>query len=276
MDKRSRQQPASHAAGKGLIHPTGVQIKANRRVAICVPVSQQVPFEFAYDLAQMVGYTAARLNQNKIESCAVIVDEGTLIAPQRNRLLDLAVGGGFTHALFIDSDMRFPKNGLEYLAGLGLDVVGANYSRRVQPLHFSAYKTVDPENKAHELLVTTVDDEHLEEVDGMGCGFMMIDLNIVKRIPRPWFHIPYNEERDDFQAEDITFCLAAKKAGFQVFVDHGLSQMVRHMGTMEYTTIHALDAIEHMRRAEEGTNDATGGDHDGDGTEDRTLQLVKS
>lgn len=276
MGKRPRQQNVPHAAGKGLVDPSGVEVPTGKHVIICVPTNQQVPFEFANDLALMLGKTAARQPMNGIGRCGLLMYEGTLIAPQRNHLLDLALRGKFTHALFIDSDMRFPPNGLEYLASLDLDIVGANYSRRVQPLHFTAYKRIDRENKNHELLHTTVDDVHKEEVEGMGCGFMMIDLSILKDIPRPWFSIPYFPEDDDFQAEDVTFCLKARAAGYKVWVDHSLSQVVRHCGKMEYTTIHALDAIEHQRRAEEGMNGDTSGDNDGDGTQDGANQLAGS
>ena len=64
---------------------------------------------------------------------------------------------------------------------------------------------------------------------------MLIKLEILKKIPKPWFLVTYDIEEDEFTGEDWFFCGVLEKAGIEIFIDHDLSKHVGHMGTLEYT-----------------------------------------
>ena len=59
-------------------------------------------------------------------------------------------------------------------------------------------------------------------VDYAGMGWMLIKKGVFEKIPYPWFAGRYMQLSDticDLTSEDVSFCLAAKDAGFKVWVD---------------------------------------------------------
>ena len=59
---------------------------------------------------------------------------GTYLPQQRMTLVKEAFQSGSTHILWIDSDMRFPKDALIRLLDRDLPIVGANYPMRRTPI----------------------------------------------------------------------------------------------------------------------------------------------
>lgn len=67
--------------------------------------------------------------------------------------------------------------------------------------------------------------EHgLTEVDACGASFILIRRRVFEALTQPFFH------HDGNFSEDLTFCLAARKAGFRIFCD--LDLRVGHLVTM--------------------------------------------
>ena len=65
------------------------------------------------------------------------------------------------------------------------------------------------------------------EVTGMGAGCMMINCEIFKKIPKPWFPWPTSDSTDPkipstSVSEDISFCNAVQEAGYKVFAHGGV------------------------------------------------------
>jgi len=78
------------------------------KVGICIPARGQVEVGTAFDLAALVNYT----NKNSKVEVNLYTSMGTLIFDQRNNMVQSALDDGCTHILFIDADMRFPKDSL--------------------------------------------------------------------------------------------------------------------------------------------------------------------
>jgi hypothetical protein len=148
---------------------------------------------------------------------------GIYIANLRNQAVTLARAAGASHLLFIDSDMRFPEDTLDRLLAAEKDIVASNCVMRTMPEWWVARK--DGAN------VSSVGQRGLEEVDSVGCGVMLITLSAFDRLPSPWFSTPFNGS--DHTGEDVFFCQLARRAGFTVWIDHDLSQAVRHTGSIE-------------------------------------------
>lgn len=198
-------------------------------VAICIPARDQVHTSFSYALTNMACEWSVQ-NVPKGHALALYHSKGTLIANQRQDLARVAMEGGASHILWLDSDMKFPKNTLERLLAHDLPIVAASYATRRIPV-----RTVAFENDQDWTCVYTEDGSTgLQEVASVGMGCMLVKTEVYASMPKPWFAIGYSASADCFIGEDIYFCRKARTLGYKVMIDHDLSKEVRHIGEMEY------------------------------------------
>jgi hypothetical protein len=203
-----------------------------------------MPALTAYDLAQMYAYTVANLDGVPI---ALSMVTGTYIHTARQDVLDMVVQNKMTHVMFVDADMRFPKEAclrlLERIEREGKDVVGCNYAGRGIPSHFVALKKVATDKTKGAALVTNAASEGLEEVEGLGFGCVMIKVDALKKMPnpkkKPWFWYEWMPNKEDQVGEDIYFCNLLRETGVKLYVDHDLSKEVKHLGQFAYELAHA-------------------------------------
>jgi hypothetical protein len=177
---------------------------------------------------------------------------GTYLGPQRDEIAAAAVKLDASHVMFIDSDMRFPKEALAALLAHDKDIVGANYVRRRPPHYPTAWANGD-------YVWTYEDSQGLVPVDHVGLGLMLIKTEVFRAIQEPWFPIGHDED-GSFRGEDVRFFEKARLAGYEVLIDQELSKYVLHIGNIEYNYIHGLDAKEWMTRVAE--EEANGSDND--------------
>lgn len=153
---------------------------------------------------------------------------GTLIPSNRITLVRAAIQNNASHILFIDSDMRFPNDTLEKLLSHNKDIIGANCRQRTQDA-WTATKNLE--------FISSYNKTGLEEVDTIGMGVTLIDMNVFtssfRKIKEPWFQTPYHTLDKKLVGEDVYFCTIAKENGFKIWVDHDLSQDVKHISTTE-------------------------------------------
>jgi hypothetical protein len=210
------------------------EITAN--VVIAVPCQDTVAAGFMYDLAMLVGFTTKYCPNIAIHMTMV---RGTIIPAQRHLLVTGALKHeGATHILWLDADMRFPKETLLKLLALNLPIVCANYPTRRQPIIPTA------ENSSEGLLFTGEDDVELIEAERVGMGVMLTQLDIFRALPTPWFAVGFNKASGEYVGEDVFFCQLARKAGYQVFVDPRLSNEIQHLGEFAYKMVHAKVTLE--------------------------------
>jgi hypothetical protein len=203
-------------------------------LAICIPCRDQVCTGFAYDLARLSAYFGAR-RVPKGDKLFLFTSAGTLIADQRINLAREALNAGADYVLYLDSDMRFPKDGFDRLFAHQKPIVAANYSTRRLPCKPVAF--ADP--ICRELVYTNKDSAGIEKVYAVGMGFMLVDTKVFKAMPQPWFQIGYSAESGDFFGEDVFFCHQAAKHGFDTHIDHDVSKEVKHIGNFEFSNEHA-------------------------------------
>lgn len=149
---------------------------------------------------------------------------GIYISNLRQQCATLALQTGVSHLLFIDADMRFPADTLDRLVAHGQDIVAANCVQRTMPEWWTARDGWQS--------VSSVGQTGLQAVDSVGCGVMLIRTSVFQRLPKPWFDTPYDGEQHI--GEDLTFCRLARRRGMSIWIDHDLSQQVRHQGTIEW------------------------------------------
>ena len=130
---------------------------------------------------------------------------------------------GASHLLFVDSDMRFPEDTLDRLLAADVDIIAANYLQRTPPQWWTSRRQGEA--------IGSGGCTGRQEVDSAGCGLMLIRLRVFDLLTRPWFATPYDGQ--NHVGEDMYFCQQARQHGFAVWIDHDVSQHVRHQGTIE-------------------------------------------
>lgn len=209
------------------------------RVCVAIPSGDDVKAGFAYDLAQMVGATVAARPDIDIRLSNV---QGTIIHKSRRDLVLLALKGDCTHILFLDSDMRFPRNTLARLLSHGEPIVGCNYSTRRAPCKPVTFAS---DTDATLRVFTELGQDGLQEVSSTGMGVMLIDLDVFRHLAQPWFDFEWDPKDGHMTGEDVFFCRKVRDdLGLTIQIDHGLSHDVAHIGTYEYTLGDALVARE--------------------------------
>jgi hypothetical protein len=201
----------------------------SRTVAILVPARDTVMTSFAYDLARAMSAHTATTDDRVM----LYTSHGTLIASQRTELARQALEAGADYLLWLDSDMRFPKETIGHLLSRDKPIVAANYSTRRMPVKPTAM--VDDGSGNVGRVYTAPDSEGLQPVDYLGMGVMMVKREVFEKLEQPWFAIPYSTKGGHYIGEDCFFCTKAREAGFEVLVDHDLSHHVKHIGTFEYS-----------------------------------------
>jgi hypothetical protein len=200
-------------------------------LSICIPARETVHSFFAYDLAMLTMYFYAKAPEGSSVNLHMV--NGTLIADQRQKLAMLALQHKADYALFLDSDMRFPRDLVQRLIASDKDIVACNYSTRRMPP-----KTVAWSDFSAMEFVTSHDREGVEEVDAVGMGAMLVKTEVFQKLPQPWFQVVYSKSARAFIGEDIYFCQLAKAHGFKVHVDHDASKLIRHIGSFEFSHDH--------------------------------------
>jgi hypothetical protein len=201
------------------------------KVGICIPSRGEMAIGTAFDLAVMTAYDAKNRKKGNI---GVYTVNGTLIFDQREKLAESALAEGCEYILWVDADMRFPKNTIEVLLSRKKDIIGANATTRTIPVKPCAKNLeVNLEEKTNSWMsVSSKDKKGIERVTATGCGIMLVHRRVFEETPKPWFWF-YQIPGNKILGEDVHFCVAAKDAGFDTWIDHDLSQMIGHVG--EYT-----------------------------------------
>jgi len=219
-------------------------------LGIVIPTMEHVHALFAYDLAQLMGYTASVMPDHC--SIGLHMNVGTYIHKSRTELLQDALAAGATHILWLDSDMRFPQDAAIRLLQRQVPFVGINYSTRRMPPEFVGIKKVPrgDDDPADGIRLQTLDEsEGLEEVDALGFGCFLMEAATLVNLPDPaydpWFW--FEKTRYGMEVgEDVFFCLRMIQDTLndRIFVDHDLSKECGHLGTLEYKIYHPWVTIE--------------------------------
>lgn len=198
------------------------------KILIAVPCGETVHARFAQDLALMLSYTTYVRPEMEVHLAFV---QGTYLPRARAALVAHAMERTATHILWLDADMRFPKDTLFRLMRHEKPVVAANYATRQPPI----------------IPVTTMEDgallfDHgleLVEAKQTGMGCMLTEVAVFQKIGKPYFAVGYAPKDDEYAGEDIFFCAKARDHGFAIWIDGGLSEEIKHLGGFAFEMGHA-------------------------------------
>jgi GT2 family glycosyltransferase len=165
-----------------------------------------------------------------------------LLSAQRQDLAKSAIEAGCTHTLWLDSDMRFPKDTIVRLLQHDTGIVCANYAKRRFPTEPIAVRknTTDEDAKTIQRVYTEDHSTGLVDVDYCGMGVMLVKAEVYKTMEYPWFAIPWVPNAQDYMGEDVWFCRRAAENGTKTYIDQDLSKEVHHIGSFEFKHEHTL------------------------------------
>ena len=178
------------------------------KLMVAVPTTDYVHADFMKCLVKLSMHLA---------KCGVDVDVhivgGTLVYIARNRLAGRAISLGYTHVLWLDSDMTFDENILDDLLFCGKDMVcGAFVMRRPQwgPCVYTSIKEDGSLEKVREF--------GTEPFRVAGCGFAVV-LTKVDLLKAVYDHVGTTFKPMEALAEDIAFCWRVNEIGGEIWCE---------------------------------------------------------
>lgn len=193
------------------------------RVALLTPFHGSVRAHFAYSLAHVTQHIARERPDLDVR---LWFNTSSILPRVRTELAEGAIGWGAEWMLWLDSDHLFPPATLERLLAHGLDVVGANYPRRLPP---HAPTAIGLDQQPCATTRAKADAGGVERVTSMGMGVLLTHASVFERLGRPWFGVR-DEGARGWTGEDGFFFERLLAEGVPVHVDHALSWEVGHIG----------------------------------------------
>ena len=190
------------------------------KVAIVYPSSDMLHAQFCGSLVNLVAFSASLgIQVSIINPRCSLVQIGRLIG------VETAIANGFDKILFIDSDQTFSHDALKRLLDAKKDIIGAASLTRKEPIQYTCKdeqgERIDFSNK-----------EGLVKVHTNGFPMTLIDCSVFTKIEKPYFDVSYNSETNRWTGEDESFCHAARKQGYDIWIDADVK--VGHLGIKEY------------------------------------------
>jgi len=194
---------------------------SNFKLCIGIPLTFPfVPSGFFYSFAHM---------EKPKEYTLIHADNGSgSIDALRNDLVDMALQVGASHLIMMDTDQIYPVETIPKLLSHKLPVVGCVVNRRYPPFDpillrgkMGAYESIDEWEEGA-----------LVEVDATGTGCIMFNMEVFRKMPRPWFKFRKLETGEGI-GEDIGFCHDLKESGYRIFVDTSIQ--CGHLTTLNVT-----------------------------------------
>ncbi|MBQ5787269.1 MAG: hypothetical protein IIW12_03625 [Oscillospiraceae bacterium] len=178
------------------------------RLLLAIPSGDFMPVQFVKSLTGL----ERKLDRDGVNYEECIVD-GTLVYMARDKLASKAVNDGFSHVLWLDSDMVFSPNLLEDLMMCKKSFVSCCYNGRRPGYHSCIFKSID--------LIKGVErfEEYPREpfrIAACGFGAVFMETEILRAVMLN-FKTAFTPETN--LGEDIAFCKRARDLGFEIWAE---------------------------------------------------------
>ena len=203
-------------------------VKKEANVLVALPCQEMMNTQF---VASLIGLQ--RPPKSKI-----VFTQSSILPQSRDTLANMAINNGYTHILFIDSDMTFPPDALHRLFSRDVDIVtGLCFARKgdhnpciYKDINYTNPKLVNAKNNENITVETDIDRDFFE-IKACGMAFCLIKtsalLDIRTKNEGNLFRYLFNF------GEDLSFCVRALKAGYKIWCDTTFT--IGHVGEHIYT-----------------------------------------
>lgn len=212
------------------------------KLMICVPTLDYVHSDFMKCLIKLTTHLKDERRDFDVE-----IISGTLVYMARDKLARKAVNNGYTHTLWLDSDMIFTEDLLDDMMFSGKDFVSGIYHTRRPPHVSCIFKDISLDN------IDRYDDgdypNNTFEIAGCGFGCVLLSTQIIADV--------YERFGEGFMpehglGEDIAFCRRAKACGHKLYCEPGVR--LGHIGHIAiYPEDHARWVANHTEGGTNGT-----------------------
>ena len=175
------------------------------KLLIAVPCTDYMPADFVKSLMGMTQHLSREGIAYHVE-----IKAGTLVYMARDSLACQAINDGYTHILFLDSDMIFDENIVETLDFCGKDFVCGAFQSRRPPYNSCIFSQLFPPERVKEYGMKPF------KVSGCGMACVMISTEILKNV-KTKFSTCFTPT-DKF-GEDLAFCWRANMTGAEIWCD---------------------------------------------------------
>lgn len=186
------------------------------KLLIGVPTTDFVHVEFLKSLTALI----LRLQEDKIDF-TLHIEPGTLVYCARDSIACKAINEGYTHVLWLDSDMVFTDDLLDTLMFCGKPFVCGIFHSRRKGYHSALFKNIDVNR------LERFEEYPSEPFEVAGCGFagVLIETSILRDVQTKngTCFLPLK-----MYGEDLAFCLRAKELGHRIYAEP--SAVMGHVG----------------------------------------------
>lgn len=141
------------------------------RLMIAIPCADTIRYEFAESLSKL----EIQLAEDGIDFDVKWL-AGSLIYMAREDLAFAATNGGYSHILWLDSDMQFTRDLFNILYGVGKPFVTGIYRSRRSPY---AYALFSDNERAQRVL--KLEDEPFE-IQSCGFGCVLMETDVIRQV----------------------------------------------------------------------------------------------
>ena len=177
------------------------------RLLIAVPTTDYIHADFVKSLAKL----QAELGRKGIRY-DVEIQSGTLVYIARNKLACKAVNEGYTHVLWLDSDMVFNEQVVDDLMFCGKEMVCGAFVSRRPPYGPCVYTSIRKNNieKVKEFGTKPF------RVDGCGFACVLTSVELLQAVAQK-FGTTF--QPTDYYGEDLAFCWRVGQIGREIWCD---------------------------------------------------------
>lgn len=160
---------------------------------------------------------------------------GSDLTKIRQSILDYALEQGFDFVLMIDTDQTFPSNLLYRMLHWKVPIVACNIPIKAIPSQPTA-RTFNPNFPGGDVVYSDPGKHGLEKVWRVGTGVILLDCDLLRRVPWPHFNAGWDLQLKERKGEDWSLLDNIERhTGELPYIDHDLSREVGHRGTFTVT-----------------------------------------
>lgn len=203
------------------------------KLAVAMCSSRDIKPQTTTSLVNLVGWlihSSSALNLSQLDLVGGVSE--SLLSSARQKKIDMAIEGPYTHLACFDDDMQFPYDAFHRMLAANVDFICANAAQKVPNkingvcLDFAG-KRIDSTGKTG-----------IEEIGWGSLACALIRVDALRNIPKPHFEVKWRPEFYDgkggYQGEDHYFIEKLKLHGIKIHCDHDLSKEVKHIGDFPY------------------------------------------